>query len=441
MNRQTLLQLEVLLFLMLVVINCRFVRKTETMAEVPVEGPPSGGNPRITFMPPRKLTDTIGEFGQLSPFDRIDKIINQSRLIYLEGEQELQEGFLDKAQRKFDSALEIILYSELGIAKNKRLRHHYQRLLDRIHGNEVAFLKGREGITEVPLMRSSLTEALSIDLPLTFDISSRPLLKDDIRLVPQDIPLPLNDYVLRLVGYYQKRGRTTMELGMKRAGRYRHMISRILAEEGLPQDLIYLCQIESAFNPRAYSRAQCKGLWQFHSGTAKAYDLRQNWWVDERSDPEKSTRAAARHLRDLYEQFGNWLLAMAAYNVGASGVERAIAQTGHTDFWQLRRRGTLPRETRNFVPMILATGIISKDPIAYGFQVEPDSPIKVEKVRIGTAINLRLVSEVLDISLAEVRALNPPIRRMTPPPSRPTVYALCASGFGEEIDAGDRGDS
>jgi len=104
MNRQTLLQLEVLLFLMLVVINCRFVRKTETMAEVPVEGLPSGGNPRITFMPPRKLTDTIEEFGQLSPFDRIDKIINQSRLIYLEGEQELQEGFLDKAQRKFDSA-------------------------------------------------------------------------------------------------------------------------------------------------------------------------------------------------------------------------------------------------------------------------------------------------------------------------------------------------
>ena len=430
MNRQTLLQLEVLFFLTLVVINCRSVGKTSAIAEVPVEELPLSGNPRITFMPPRNLTETIGEFGQLSPFDRTDKIINQSRLTYLEGEQELKEGFLDKAQRKFDGALEIILHSELEIKKNKRLNQHYQGLLDRIHGNEVAFLKERGNITEGFLKKSSLTEALSIDLPLTFDFSSRPLLKENIGLVPQVIPLPLNASVRKLIRYYQKRGRKTMELGMKRAGRYRYMISRILAEEGLPQELIYLCQIESIFNPRAYSRAQCKGLWQFRSGTATTYDLRQNWWIDERSDPEKSTRAAARYLRDLYEQFGNWLLVMAAYNVGASGVERAIAQTGQTDFWQLRRREALPRETRNFVPMILTTMIISKDPIAYGFQVEPDLPIKVEKVRMGTAIDLRLVSEVLEISVAEVRALNPHIRRMTTPPQdlRCILYVPEGSG-------------
>ena len=149
-------------------------------------------------------------------------------------------------------------------------------------------------------------------------------------------------------------------------GSYREMIARILKQEGVPQDLIYLAQAESGFQPLALSRAGARGMWQFMAGSAQVYGLERSWWVDDRQDPEKATRAAARHLKDLYNQFGDWYLAMAAYNSGASTVQHAVERTGYADFWELYRRGVLPKETQNYVPIILAVTIIAKNPEQYG---------------------------------------------------------------------------
>src|SRR4029434_760784 len=215
--------------------------------------------------------------------------------------------------------------------------------------------------------------------PPAIDQNRRDALEAEVRKATHDLPIELNSRVLAALDYFQKgRGRNTMSVGLERVGVYRPMIERILREEGVPLDLIYLAQTESAFLPRAISRAKARGMWQFISSRGKEYGLRQTWWIDERSDPEKSTRAAAKHLKDLYEEFDDWYLAMAAYNAGPVRIENALKKTNATTFWQLADKKALARETINYVPTILALAIIGKTPEAYGFDVEPNTPVETE---------------------------------------------------------------
>ncbi|HEX4997830.1 MAG TPA: LysM peptidoglycan-binding domain-containing protein, partial [Terriglobia bacterium] len=235
------------------------------------------------------------------------------------------------------------------------------------------------------------------------------------------------------------KGRGTIEVALARMGRYRPMIERILSEEGVPLDLIYLCQAESAFIPRALSRAQAKGLWQFISSRGEEYGLRQTWWIDERSDPEKSTRAAAHHLRDLYDRFGDWYLAMAAYNAGPLNVERAIQRAGDRDFWVLADRKLLPKETINYVPTILAMAIIGREPEKYGFNVVPDEPYRTERVPLDAATDLRVIAETIKVPVEQLRDLNPQLLRWITPPGDPdfqlTLPEGYAANFGEAMAA------
>jgi membrane-bound lytic murein transglycosylase D len=206
-----------------------------------------------------------------------------------------------------------------------------------------------------------------------------------------------------------------VETGLNRAGRYREMISRVLREEGVPQDLIYLAQAESAFQPLALSRAGARGIWQFVAYRGQEYGLRHTWWIDERQDPEKATRAAAQHLRDLYNLFGDWYLAMAAYNCGPGNVQKGIERTGYADFWELYKRKVLPRETKNYVPIIIALTLIAKDAAHYNIQAAPEAPVATDVVKPGRAIDLRLVAETIDVDLDTLRALNPSLLRMATP--------------------------
>jgi len=238
----------------------------------------------------------------------------------------------------------------------------------------------------------------------------------------------MNDQVAMFINYFSSpRGRATLEHAWARSGRYHEMIARILKEEGVPQDLIYLAQAESGFQPLALSRAGARGMWQFMAGSGELYGLERSWWIDDRQDPEKATRAAARHLKDLYNQFGDWYLAMAAYNSGASTVQHAVERTGYADFWELYNRGVLPQETRNYVPIILAVTIMAKNPEQYGLQrVSPEPAPALDQLTIDYPVDLRLVAECLDTSVDYLQELNPSLLRMTTPKDQSFILNLPA---------------
>ena len=250
-------------------------------------------------------------------------------------------------------------------------------------------------------------------------------------LVPDLSPDGRREVLARLEYYTEESGRSTIEVGLERAGIYGPMIRRIFREEGVPESLVYLAQAESAFKPEAISRSAARGIWQFISATGSRYGLRANGWIDERSDPEKSTRAAARHLRDLFDEFGDWLLALAGYNAGPARVANAIREAGSRDFWILSERRLLPPETRNYIPNILAMALIGSDPPEYGFEVEPAVALEVERVPLADATDLRVIAERLGLSLAEVQTLNPHVLGWATPPDDPEFELILPAGYGD----------
>ncbi len=279
----------------------------------------------------------------------------------------------------------------------------------------MAALKQGDGFTEPRSEPAPIDEANDITFPVDPNVKAKA--EAEIKTTKSDLPLVLNDQVAMFINYFSSpRGRATLEHAWARSGRYRDMISRILKQEGVPQDLIYLAQAESGFQPLALSRAGARGMWQFMAASGELYGLQRNWWVDDRQDPEKATRAAARHLKDLYKQFGDWYLAMAAYNSGASTVQHAVERTGYADFWELYRRGVLPQETRNYVPIILAETIMAKNPEQYGLErVTPEPAPQADQVTINYPVDLRLVAECVDTSVDYLQELNPSLLRMTTP--------------------------
>ncbi|MEW6412983.1 MAG: LysM peptidoglycan-binding domain-containing protein [Candidatus Zixiibacteriota bacterium] len=231
--------------------------------------------------------------------------------------------------------------------------------------------------------------------------------------VTYDIPVVMNERVKSSIVYYQTVGRDVFNKFLKRSKRYTPMMKRILAEYGLPQDLIYLSMVESGYNPHAYSWARAMGLWQFISSTGRLYKLDRSWWYDERKDPIKSTHAACQFLRDLYNQFGSWELAMAAYNGGPGRVSRQIKKQKTIDFWKLK----LKRQTMDYVPLIMAAAIIAKNPEKYGFyDIEHEDEVVWEEVEIDKCLELGVVAREIGCSEEELKELNPELlRKYTPP--------------------------
>jgi membrane-bound lytic murein transglycosylase D len=251
-----------------------------------------------------------------------------------------------------------------------------------------------------------------------------------------ELPLTLNEQVMRYVNYFLRRGRNTLRESLRRAGAYRPMISRALSEHGLPAELIYLVQAESGFRPTARSPKRATGMWQFVSWRGKEYGLNQNRHVDERLDPEKATYAAARHLSDLHAQFGNWYLAMAAYNCGPVCVQRAVERTGYADYWEFVSRGVIPRETANYVPVILAMALLAKNPEVFALDdVVPEPAIHYDTVTTHSRISILLISDLTGATPARIKQLNPALLGQTTPES---TYALripkgTAERFEQEI--------
>lgn len=259
-----------------------------------------------------------------------------------------------------------------------------------------------------------------------------------------DIPMEINDSVLAWVDVYTGRMREAFQGGMIRSGRYMDMFRRVFDEAGVPQDLIYMAAVESGFKTSAYSRAHARGIFQFISSTARRYGLRVDYWVDERSDPEKSARAAAAYMNTLYEEFGDWYLALAAYNAGEGKIRQAISRSGHRDFWGLARTRHIRRETKNHVPAILASTLISKQPAKYGFHFEPEAPLSYDTIVVEGAADLRVLARCADTDVATLKQLNPALRRSQTPPDG-EIEVRVPSGAGEQalvalerIPAGER---
>jgi membrane-bound lytic murein transglycosylase D len=241
--------------------------------------------------------------------------------------------------------------------------------------------------------------------------------KEELEATVSQLPLEVTDAVLGYIHYFSTdRGHKVLTAGLRRAGRYRPLIQRILDEEGVPQELIYLAQIESGFLPRARSNKQAVGMWQFVQFRGREYGLNQSPSSDDRLDPEKATRAAAKHLHDLYATFGDWYLAMAAYNCGPGCVDRAVQKTGYADYWELVRRNVLPKDTNNYVPVILAITIMAKNPKDYDLlNLDLDQPVEYDTVKMEAATNLALVADAVDRSLPEIQELNPALLKPLAP--------------------------
>jgi len=325
-----------------------------------------------------------------------------------------QAGKTEEAKQNFDNALNALLSSNLDVRSDERLQEEFDRI---VAGVNQLYPGGTAPDTEAQQQKS---EPAPIDetngLTPAPDANIKAKAQAEIKNTHSDLPLMMTDQVAGYITYFSGRGRDTFERAFARSGRYHDMIVATLKQEGVPQDLIYLAQAESGFHPLAVSRVGARGIWQFMGSRARGYGLSHNMWVDDRQDPEKSTRAAARHLKDLYNQFGDWYLAMAAYNSGPGTVQAAVKRTGYADFWELYRRNVLPKETRNYVPIILAVTIMTKNPSQYGLDnVAMDHPADYDAVTINYPVDLRLVAECVGSTSNELQDLNPSLLRLTTP--------------------------
>ena len=250
----------------------------------------------------------------------------------------------------------------------------------------------------------------------------------------EDIPVIVNPAVERNIHYFQNVIHDRFQEWLTRFYAYRPLVEEIFLEVGLPKELIYLSLVESGFNPRAYSRARASGPWQFIKSTGRLYGLKVSWYVDERRDPIKSTVAAAIHLRDLYDTFGSWPLALAAYNAGAGKISRAIKKTGTRDFWRIARTRYIRRETRQYVPRFMAAMIIATRPSLFGFHVHSQTVHQYDEIRMDKSIHLRSVAKETGISFDELRRLNPELRRSVTPPGRDGYYLKVPVGTSGSVE-------
>jgi membrane-bound lytic murein transglycosylase D len=374
-----------------------------------------------------------------APADPVQAVLDESQRIYDQGKRDLDLGHLEQAKNEFNRAIDVLLNAPSGARMEPRLRAQFDRLVDRISALEVAALATGDGFSEKPAEPASIDELLALSDSSDTRTAPTPAVtaavQTDLAQNEHDVPIPMNDRVLGYVAAFQGRLRPFIQDGLERGSQYLPMIQNVFRAEGLPLDLAYVPLIESAFKPNALSRANARGVWQFVHATAVENGLRHDWYIDERSDPEKATHAAAKYLKSLSRQFdGDWHLALASYNGGPGRVLRAMKRTGRDDFWDLSTaRKTLPRETREYVPMILAAMIIARNPAQYGFTFESSAPLAHDCVSVTGPLDLRRVAEWTGTPVDVIQQLNPELRRWTTPVRGAAYQLKVPAGKAEEV--------
>ena len=391
---------------------------------------------------------------------RVTQIIARAEDHFRKGKLNLEDSKREQARDEFDKAVDSILESGFDVRASQKLQTFYLELVERIYREEVP-LQNQAVPNNVAMtliaqntqdpktpppppqigFRDQKFEPSPLDelskLVLTEhekEVSSEDLLALEQAQKNVGFNFTLNPLIQQYINYYQgPRGRGTMENGLRRSGQYMRLARQIFAKEGVPVDVTWLGQVESAWKVKAMSWASASGLWQFVPGTGRTYDLKQTAYIDERNSFEQATHASARYLKDLANRYnGNWELAMAAYNTGAGNVDRAIARAGTANFWMIYPY--IAQETRNYVPNILAVILIAKNPEKYGFRgIKPDAPISYDVVQVPNATSLQLIADATDTSVDVIRNLNPELKRdITPrgdvynvrvPAGRSTLFA------------------
>jgi membrane-bound lytic murein transglycosylase D len=372
---------------------------------------------------------------------RIAQIITRAEDHFRRGKLNLEDNKREQAREEFDKAVDSILESGFDVRASQRLQTYYLELVERIYREEVPLTQPNTpasvnaqlvaqntqdqatpktppqiGFRDQKFEPSPLDELSKLVLTdREKEVSGEDLLALEQAQKNVNFSFTLNPLIQQYINYYQGRNRATMENGLRRSGQFMRLARKIFAEEGVPLDITWLGQVESAWKTKAVSWASASGLWQFIPSTGRMYQLRQNAYIDERNSIEQATRASARHLKDLAKRYnGNWELAMAAYNTGAGNVDRAIARAGSANFWMIYPY--IAQETRNYVPNILAVILIAKNPEKYGFKgIKPDAPWSYDVVQVPTATCLQLVADATDSNIDFIRNLNPVLKRDTTP--------------------------
>lgn len=397
----------------------------------PVVQPPS---PAPTLQPlPLTSFDSLVRPQPVPPPDVIDSLVIRADSLYKAGMEDYGLGNLEKAKGEFDQAVAMLLESNLDLQGDDRLSSEFDKLVEDVYGAEAAALERGDALGLHNYEPAPLESFSGLTFPVDPRVKARA--QGELKSVRSDLPLVSNDYVAGAITFLQGRGSRYTRTVLSRVGLYRKIIEDTLRKEQLPQDLIYLAASESAFNPYAVSRTGARGIWQFMSGTANLYGLRRDRWVDERQDPVKSSQAAARHLKDLYQTFGDWYLAMAAYDSGPLTVQRAIEKTGYADYWVLRKLHALPLETENYVPIFLAMTFIGKDPQAYQFDVPPAPPLESDQVAITVPTDLRLIAQLIDRPVEDLVKLNPSLLRWSTPANDPQFVLNLPPGVKDSLEA------
>ncbi|HEX9630099.1 MAG TPA: transglycosylase SLT domain-containing protein [Pyrinomonadaceae bacterium] len=374
---------------------------------------------------------------------QVGEVISRAEDHFRKGKLNLEDNKREQARDEFDKAVDSILESGLDVRASQRLQTFYLELVEKIYREEVPLGRNplQANITELVAQNNSatITPPQKADPPqIGFreqkfepspldELSKLVLTPEEQNVSDADVlaleqakqnvnfAFTINPLIQQYINYYQGRGRGTMESGLRRSGQFMKMARQIFKEEGVPVDITWLGQVESAWRPKAVSWAAASGLWQFVPGTGRQFGLKQTAWVDERNSYEQATRASAKYLKSLATRYnGNWELAMAAYNTGAGNVDRGIARAGTANFWAIYPY--IYQETRNYVPNILATILIAKNPEKYGFKgIRPDAPLGYDVVQVSNSTSLQLVAEATDTSVDYVRSLNPELRRDVTP--------------------------
>jgi peptidoglycan lytic transglycosylase D len=374
--------------------------------------------------------------------DPVIALIALSDQHFKAGQKNLELGQVEAARQEFDKALNVFLESPYDGRTEPRIREHFDRVVDRISAFEVNTPSEGEGLLD----RDRRYDPASIDeLLAVSDTLAQPpptpelkgMVESDLLTVSHDIPIPQNQKVLSYIQLFQGRLHDFIQEGMTRGAKYLPMIQGVFRAEGLPLDLAYVPLIESAFKPGALSRSNAKGVWQFMRDTGVENGLRQDWYIDERSDPEKATAAAAKYLSMLASMFdGDWHLVLASYNGGPGRVQRAMKRGNLTDFWKLSAKAALlPRETREYVPMILAAIVIARSPAEYGFEFGLEPAPSYDTVTLARPVDLARIAEWTETTIDAIQALNPELRRWTTPVKDRAYTLKVPAGSAEVVSA------